>query len=191
MARDEKLAMLAPVKRLFVLGAVVIGLALAWRFSPIPPDELLHRAQELRDVPLAALWVPAAYVVLGLVMFPFMALRLGTVLVFGPILGPLYSILGATLSALVGYHIGRRVGAEAIERSIGPRAEALRQRLARRGVLSVAAARMVPFGPFSLVNAFAGAARIPRRDFLLGTFLGTLPGLVVLALASAPLARLL
>ncbi len=177
------------MKRLILVGAVLLGLAVAWRFSPVPPEEMLRRAHGLRSVPLAALWVPLAYVVLGLVMFPVMALRVGTVLVFGPIVGALYSVAGATLSALVGWTIGRRVGADAVERSIGPRAEAIRSRLARRGVLSVAAARMVPLGPFSLVNAFAGAARIPCKDFLLGTFLGTLPGLLVVALASAPLAH--
>ena len=179
------------MKRLLLGAVALVALAVAWRFAPIGPDELLRRAQELREVPLAALWVPALYVVLGLVMFPFVALRVGTVLVFGPILGPVYAILGGAVSALAGYTLGRRLGAAAIERSLGPRAEAVRQRLARRGILSVAAARMIPLGPFTMVNAFAGAARIPRRDFLAGTVLGTLPGLVVMALASAPLQRLL
>lgn len=164
------------------MATVIVALAVAWRFVPWTPEELLAHARALREVPLAPVWVAVAYVILGLVMFPFMALRLGTVLVFGPILGPLYALGAGTLSALVGYSLGRRLGAGAFEQS--PRAEAIRVRLAKRGVLSVAAMRLVPLGPFTLVNALAGAANVRRRDFVLGTALGTAPGLVLLALAS-------
>lgn len=170
------------------MAAVIVALAVAWRFVPFTPEELLLHARAVRELPLAPLWVAAAYVLLGLVMFPFVALRLGTVLVFGPILGPIYALAAGTLSAFVGYSIGRRLGAGALERS--PRAEKIRARLAGRGVLAVAALRLVPLGPFTLVNAMAGAARVPRRDFVLGTALGTAPGLLVLAMAGASLAHL-
>jgi len=172
-------------KRLLVIGAVICLAALAWRFSPIPPEELLRRAQALRDFPGAVLWVPAAYVLLGLVLFPFVALRVGTILVFGPVVGAVYALAGAAASALVGHALGQRLGADAVARSLGPRARAIRERFARRGILAVAAARMVPLGPFMLVNAVAGAARIPRRDFLIGTLVGTSPGLIALVVAAA------
>jgi phospholipase D1/2 len=171
------------VKRLLLLGAGICALAIAWQLLPVSPEELVRRAGELKDVPLAVVWVPLAYALLGLVMFPFVALRVGTILVFGPVLGIAYAILGAALSATVGYEIGRRLGG--LETLTGERAERVRQRLAHGGILAVAAVRMVPTGPFALVNAFAGAARVPRRDFLLGTLLGTTPGLVVMAAAGA------
>lgn len=171
------------------MAAAIVALAVAWRFAPVTPEQLLEHARAVRELPLAPLWVAAAYVLLGLVMFPFVALRLGTVLVFGPILGPIYALAAGTLSAFVGYSLGRRLGAGAFEGS--PRAERIREKVARRGVFAVAALRLVPLGPFTLVNAMAGAAKVPRRDFVLGTALGTAPGLVVLALASASITRLL
>ena len=37
-------------------------------------------------------------------------------------------------------------------------------------------ARLLPLGPFTIVNLIAGASRIRLRDFVLGSFLGLLPG---------------
>jgi uncharacterized membrane protein YdjX (TVP38/TMEM64 family) len=50
--------------------------------------------------------------------------------------------------------------------------------LARRGVLAVIAIRIIPVAPFSIVNLVAGASHIRFRDFLLGTVIGELPGLL-------------
>jgi phospholipase D1/2 len=50
--------------------------------------------------------------------------------------------------------------------------------ISKQGVLAVTAVRMVPVAPYSLVNLAAGAARVPFRDFILGTLLGMSPGVV-------------
>ena len=50
--------------------------------------------------------------------------------------------------------------------------------ISRHGVLAVAAVRMIPVAPYSLVNLAAGAVHVPFRDFVLGTFLGMSPGVV-------------
>jgi len=39
--------------------------------------------------------------------------------------------------------------------------------------------RLLPVAPYGIVNLVAGASRIAWRDFLLGTALGLLPGLVL------------
>jgi phospholipase D1/2 len=49
-------------------------------------------------------------------------------------------------------------------------------------VLAVVTLRIVPLAPFSIINAIAGATHIRLRDFVVGTVLGELPGLVSLAL---------
>jgi uncharacterized membrane protein YdjX (TVP38/TMEM64 family) len=50
--------------------------------------------------------------------------------------------------------------------------------ISKQGVLAVAAVRMVPIAPYSLVNLAAGAAHVPFRDFVYGTLLGMSPGIV-------------
>jgi len=49
---------------------------------------------------------------------------------------------------------------------------------------------MVPIAPFSIVNVVAGASKLRLRDFLLGTALGMLPGIAVMAALGAQIADL-
>ena len=53
----------------------------------------------------------------------------------------------------------------------------LSRRLGKRGLLAIVFARIVPVGPFTIVNLVAGASHIRWRDFLLGTVIGLLPGI--------------
>jgi uncharacterized membrane protein YdjX (TVP38/TMEM64 family) len=50
--------------------------------------------------------------------------------------------------------------------------------LREHGVIAVFGANMLPTPPFAVQNIIAGAARIPQWQFLLGTFLALLPGMV-------------
>jgi len=45
----------------------------------------------------------------------------------------------------------------------------------------VAVVRLVPVAPFGIINLVAGASHIRLLDFMLGTALGMLPGIAVLA----------
>jgi uncharacterized membrane protein YdjX (TVP38/TMEM64 family) len=56
-------------------------------------------------------------------------------------------------------------------------------------VLVMTVVRMLPLAPFAVVNLAAGAAQIRLRDFLAGTALGMLPGVVGAALFSEQLVR--
>ena len=97
---------------------------------------------------------------------------------FGPWLGPVYTVAGATLSAALTFAIGRHLGRETIRRIAGHRVNELSRRLARRGLLAIVFVRMLPIAPFSIVNVVAGASHIRWFDFLLGTLVGLLPGIV-------------
>jgi uncharacterized membrane protein YdjX (TVP38/TMEM64 family) len=55
------------------------------------------------------------------------------------------------------------------------------RRLARRGILTVIALRMIPVAPFTAIDLFAGASYIRFRDYLIGTLIGMLPGVGVMA----------
>jgi uncharacterized membrane protein YdjX (TVP38/TMEM64 family) len=49
----------------------------------------------------------------------------------------------------------------------------------------------VPVAPFTVVNLVAGASDIRFRDFLLGTIIGLLPGLIALTLLGYQISELL
>jgi phospholipase D1/2 len=67
-------------------------------------------------------------------------------------------------------------------RLLGARGERLRERIVGHGIIAVAIVRIVPVAPYSIVGFMAGAARIHRGDYLVGTALGMLPGVVMYAL---------
>jgi phospholipase D1/2 len=185
-------ATLGCVKRLLAFAVVAAALVVAWRWTPLAdfadPRFLLGHARTLRDHGVASLLVPVIFVALSLALFPLVVLRATTVLVFGPVLGPLYAIAGVALCALVGHAIGARIGSDGVERLAGGRVQRIREIVDRRGgILAIAALRLVPLGPFMVVNAAAGAARLRRRDFVIGTVLGLMPGLVVITVFSAQL----
>ena len=60
----------------------------------------------------------------------------------------------------------------------GSRLNDLSRRLGKRGLLAIVFARVVPVGPYTIVNIVAGASQIRWRDFLLGTVIGLLPGVI-------------
>jgi phosphatidylserine/phosphatidylglycerophosphate/cardiolipin synthase-like enzyme/uncharacterized membrane protein YdjX (TVP38/TMEM64 family) len=164
--------------------AALLGLAAVWRFTAlgdwIAPNELSARIVELRGSALAPLVVVVGYAVLGLCMVPLNALILATVMAFGPVLGPTYALLGGVASSGVGYGIGRTLSRRFLRRFARGRIRELSKSLARRGVLAVVTARIVPVAPFTLVNLAAGASRLRARSFFVGSALGMLPGIALL-----------
>jgi len=85
------------------------------------------------------------------------------------------------VSALLTYLIGAWLGRRPLQSLLGPRLSRIRNRICRSGLVAVAAVRLVPIAPFTLVNMVAGACRIPIVAYLAGTALGLLPGLLAMS----------
>jgi len=167
---------------IFVLAA----LAAAWRFSPLHQwlnlESLVDVGDRIEEMPFTPLIVLGAYVLAGLLVVPVMLVITVTGIVFGPLVGGTYALAGAMLSGIVTYSIGRKLGRETVRRFAGKRLNAITRGLAKRGLLTMILVRIVPVAPFTVVNVVAGASHIGWRDFLLGTALGMLPGIVATVL---------
>ncbi len=74
---------------------------------------------------------------------------------------------------------------------LGSRLNRVRQHVARRGVVAVAAIRLVPVAPFTVVNLAAGASSIPVFDYMAGTFIGMLPGMIMISAVGNQFARIM
>ncbi|MEO8847439.1 MAG: VTT domain-containing protein, partial [Casimicrobiaceae bacterium] len=164
----------------------IAALAVAWRFTPLAGaadfDSLAAHASDFAASPFAPLYVLIAYVVGGLLVIPLTLLIGVSAATFGPLMGGVYAMIGALLSAAVTYAIGRRVGHDLLRRFAGPRLNGLSERLGHRGLLTMVIVRLLPVAPYSMVNVVAGASHIGWRDFLLGTALGLLPGILGISL---------
>ena len=187
-----------PVSRFVKLTAVallVLALVVLWRWTPLSeltdPDILKEMLQSIGN----GFWLPvvvlAAYVIGGLVVFPVTVLIAVTGMVFTPLPAFGYALAGSLLSATLTYAIGRKAGAQPLRNLLGTRVNRVSRALARRGVLSVAAVRMLPVAPFSFVNLAAGATQVRFADYLAGTLLGMAPGILVITLLGNQLGRVL
>ena len=173
--------------RIMAAAVIVLGtLALVWWLTPLREwiniSHAVAAMNRLGDSPAAPFVMLAAFLIGGLVVIPVNVLIAVTVLVFGPLFGALYALLGAVLSAELLYEIGRHFPAGDLRRRLHRATQRLRGRLQRHGLLAVAVVRVVPVAPYSVVNVAAGAMHIPRVQYLAGTALGMLPGIVFNAL---------
>jgi uncharacterized membrane protein YdjX (TVP38/TMEM64 family) len=74
---------------------------------------------------------------------------------------------------------------------IGPRLKRVQRRIVNGGVLAIAAIRLIPIAPFTVVNLVAGASDIRLGAFVAGTILGMAPGLVVMSALGHQLMRII
>lgn len=170
------------------LVAVLAALALAWTVTPLArlldPGVLIAYEREVRAWPLAPLAIIVVHVLSGLIAAPGMLMIAATVLLFGAWPGALYALLGMLANGITVYAIGRFGARRAVDQWLaaraGSRLDGLNRLLARRGIVTIALVRLAPV-PFSLVNILAGASRIGFADFVLGTAIGLLPVIALLA----------
>ena len=180
---------LASAAKLATALTIVLGLTLAWNFTPLS-EFLDSKTIEAAMAGFASsTWAPAyvvgAFMLGGLVAFPLILLIAGTAAAFGPVLGFAYAAAGSLASALLTYFLGVWLGRDTLESVLGPRLNRIRARIQRSGILAVAAVRLVPIAPFTIVNMVAGASGIALLHYMLGTALGLLPGLLMLSAISS------
>ena len=177
--------------RIIVLIVVALALPLLWRYTAL--REWINLATvfrwqaSLRGHPAAPLFVIATYLLGSLVFFPITILTLATIFAFGPLWGNLYALAGWLLASAQGYLIGRLLGHDSLHRLTGRRLSNVVNRAERHGFFTVLALRVVPVGPFSLINMIVGASNIRFRDFIWASVVGRIPGIITMTLFGAQL----
>jgi len=184
---------LSTLIKIALVASVLLGLALAWRYTPLSdlmsPAALQSFFEKVAAAPWSLPLLLLIFVVGGLVAFPVTVLIAATALVFGLWPGLPYAALGALTSATVTYGIGRGLGANSLRQMFGQRMADLAAKMDRHGILSMTIIRLVPFFPFTLVNLAAGALKFRFSDYLIGTALGLAPGLLLLSALGGQIAQ--
>lgn len=106
--------------------------------------------------------------------------------VFGASEGAAISLVALSATACIQFLFTRRLGGERLRQRLGARLGRLGTMLERRGVLAVAAGRLLP-GPFSELNMAAGLTPLAFRDFAIGTVLGCAPKAIAWSAVGAAL----
>ncbi|MFB2839750.1 TVP38/TMEM64 family protein [Floridanema evergladense] len=130
----------------------------------------------------AGIWAPIIYIVIytiaTILVMPSTALNLTGGAIFGPWLGTLWTSIGAIVAAIVAFIFARTSGREFVARRLAGKWQAMDAEMQQGGLFYMFAIRLLPIIPYGLVNFAAGLTSIRFRDYLLGTILGTVPGIL-------------
>jgi phosphatidylserine/phosphatidylglycerophosphate/cardiolipin synthase-like enzyme/uncharacterized membrane protein YdjX (TVP38/TMEM64 family) len=180
--------------RLALIMVPMVLLAVAWRYTPLAgylnPQTFSASMQNANGAwgPVLALGL---FMLLGLIAFPVNVLIVATAAAFGLWPGLAYAAIGALVSALLTYLVGRHMGTGLLRRLLGPRINRISRGIAKNGIMAVTMVRLMPVAPFTLVNLVAGAIRIPLLDYMVGTALGLAPGLILMTALGDRLLRIM
>jgi len=165
------------LKILVGLGLILIILItgqmvdLAYWLKPERINDLLGKAGWL--APLVYMGMMALAVVIAII--PSLPLNVAAGAFFGPLLGTLYSVLGATVGAAAAFLIARYLGREVVERFIQGHINFCSQCSNRLLTKIIFISRLIPFISFDVVSYGAGLTKMSLRAFILASFFGMLP----------------
>ena len=167
--------------RFLVLVAIVgTGFAVL-RWTPLAGYLTVENVSAVLERLRNAWWAPvaliASYVILCPVI-PATPMMVAGGMVFGPVLGSVYNVVGTFLGGTVTYYLGRGLGHDFVLHLLGNRLKRVERYIARRGFWSMVGARFLPV-PFPLLNYSMALAGIRPALFLLTTAIGLIPGVAI------------
>lgn len=166
--------------KLALIALAVAGLTAIWRFTPLhdylTPERVFDWAQTFGDQWWAPIAVMAAYTPACFVMFPRPLITLFAVIAFGPLMGFVYAMSGILIASLATYYAGVALPEDTVRKMAGAKMDEMSDVLRKRGLAAVFAVRIIPVAPFAIEGMVAGRIPIKLWHFMLGTFLGMLPG---------------
>ncbi len=157
------LSVIAPILLLRVLGHY-------------DPAKLQAWLQSLGFV--APLMFIGLYVVATLLILPSTALNLMAGALFGLGWGTLWASCGAVLAAIAAFIFTRTWGRQLIQQRFSGMWQKMDAEIKEGGFFYIFAIRLLPIIPYGIVNFTAGLTSIRFRDYLGGTLVGTVPGIL-------------
>lgn len=134
---------------------------------------------------LAAGFLLGLYALKSLVAFsPIMILHVAGGFLFPPLTAVGINLLGTVMSMLCPYSFGRRAGSDRAEK-LGekyPKIQEIMDVQQNRPVMLSMVLRILSFIPGDAVSMYLGAMKIPLGQYLLGSAIGVLPGVLTSSL---------
>ena len=161
--------------------AVLAGFAVLTTSVNFDAGSMAHWFELVAKSPFA---IPASFVIytgLAFVSAPQWMLHGASVFAFGPMQGAIIAWSATMVSASFDFWLGRRLGAERVSKMTGSLVEKLIDIVQRHGFWTSLIVRIVPTGPFIVVNMAAGVTRMKFWAFFVGTAIGIIPKIVTIA----------
>jgi uncharacterized membrane protein YdjX (TVP38/TMEM64 family) len=166
---------------LALLALVAVGIAARWLDLPAVFGVALSWTEAL------GLWggviFIAIYALATVFLLPAFLLTIGAGAAYGVVHGAVLVSLGATLGATGAFLAGRYLARDWVARRIAGdrRFTALDGAVAREGWKIVGLTRLSPAIPFVIQNYAYGLTRVSLRDYVLASWVGMTPGILMYA----------
>jgi uncharacterized membrane protein YdjX (TVP38/TMEM64 family) len=170
---------------LFCIIATVAGIYL---LGGINQQELQLWLQKM------GVWAPIIYIfiysIATILILPSTPLNLSGGAIFGSIWGTIWTSIAAVLAAVLSFWFSRTIGRKLVEQKLAGKWQSLDREMEQGGFFYMFAIRLLPLIPYGMVNFAAGLTSIKFRDYLFGTLLGTVPGILPFVMMGAGLTAL-
>jgi len=161
------------VLTLFCIIATALGMYLLGGIKPEQLQSWLHQM---------GIWAPIIYVLLyvvgTLLILPSTPLNLTGGALFGIGWGTFWTTVAALIAAVVAFAFTRTLGRSYVAEKFAGKWEAIDAEMRQGGLFYMCAIRLLPIIPYGIVNFAAGLTAIRFRDYILGTAIGTVPGIL-------------
>ena len=161
--------------RLLLLTAVVVGIV----FAVLNRDSFDSTALEAWITGFGP-WAPivffCAYVLATVLFLPGLLFTLAAGALFGPYVGTLIALIGATVGASIAFLIARYVLADWIAVRTPARVQRVIEGVEDEGWRFVAMTRLIPFIPFNALNYALGLTRIRLVAYMAASVVFMAPG---------------
>jgi len=156
-----------------VLAAVTLAVIYRDRFDAAALEAWVRDAG-----PIAPLLFILVYALTAVLFLPGAVITLAGGALFGPVLGTVYNLIGATLGATLAFLIARYLASDWVAEKAGGRVKQLINGVEGEGWRFVAFVRLVPLFPFNLLNYALGLTRLRLLHYIIASCLFMLPSTI-------------
>ncbi len=135
--------------------------------------------------PFAYMGIYALFVTLSLPGAEVLSIAGG--LLFGALWGAMYIVIGATFGATILFLIAKTTLGDYLRAEAGPWLRRMEAGFRDNALSYLLVLRLIPLFPFFIVNLVPAFLGVPWRTYVLGTFIGIIPGTFVYATVGAGL----
>lgn len=126
---------------------------------------------------------PIIYIIIfalvPLTLFPDSIIAIAGGLIFGLVKGYIYTAIGAILGATLSFYISRKLGRNFVKKLTKEKLDNVEEMINSNGFFIIFMLRLIPLFPFDIISYGSGLTSVKYKDFILATFLGTIPGILV------------
>ncbi len=186
--RKPALRRLLPLIALAVAFAFALSLQEHFSIDALREHRALLNAFVAENALLAALTFIGLYAVTTLLSLPTGAvLTIAGGFLFGITFGTLYVVVGATLGATAIFLLARSTLGDLLRAKAGPWLQRMEAGFSENAFSYMLVLRLIPLFPFFVVNLVPAFLGVSLRTYVVGTFIGIIPGTLVFILAGAGL----